>query len=94
MQIEMNTQGVAAYQRSIQLELVGKAGPAQTQTVSKGQQTPPPAEAANVEAADAARVSDAAVARIKSEIEVGTYLTDEKVDAAIDKLFRSLTSEE
>jgi anti-sigma28 factor (negative regulator of flagellin synthesis) len=94
MQIETNTQGVAAYQRSIQHEQVGKTGPAQTQTVSKGQPPTPPAEAANVEAADAAQVSDAAVARIKSEIQAGTYLTDEKVDAAIDKLFRSLTTEE
>jgi hypothetical protein len=37
---------------------------------------------------------DGLVARVRAEIQAGTYLTPERIDSAIDRLFGALSSDE
>jgi anti-sigma28 factor (negative regulator of flagellin synthesis) len=87
---QVNPQGVAAYRRPVQQQ--EQVANAYGNSSQAPRDTAELSSAAQVESADAARVSDDAVARVKAEIASGTYLTEERINGAIDKLFGELTS--
>lgn len=84
VEVNLNTKGVAAYRPQTR-----EAPASDARQNRPAQATPGERETDRVELSEAAQRADVdpLVARVRGEIAAGTYLTDERVTAAVERMF-------